>query len=350
MKVVLTLMLCMALTGVFAQHKNYDKIVRPFVEKENFNGTVLVASNGKIEFEKSYGLADRQLHIPLSNSNRYKICSITKTFTTILLLQLYEAGKLKFTDKIGDYLKDYTGEAKDKVTIHHLLTYSSGIPNCEHGKGMEVYQLPVSVDSFITKYCSDSLEFSPGSRFSYDNGAFILLGKIIEQITGKSYAQNLQESILKPLKMNETGLLDDRKIVENLVPSYVFDTDKKEFQNDIPFYIENYGASGAMYSTVEDLLKFDQAIFTDKIISKSTRDLMLTAYPELYNVAYGFWVSDMTFGKVKTVGADRQGSIWGSNTTWLHLIPENKVVIIFSNTNATDINSLREALVNELLK
>ena len=230
-----------------------------------------------------------------------------------------------------------------------MLTYSSGIPNCEHNKGLEVYQKAISADDFIGLYCSDSLAFAPGSRFNYDNGAYIILGKIIEQITGKSSAANLYDKILLPLSMTNTGIITGRKIVKGLVPSYTFDEGLKIFNNDPPYFIENYFSSAAMFSTVEDLLKFDTGIFSDKLIKQETKNKIIISYSELYGVAYGFWVTDVTFGNTKTKAADRQGAIMGSNATWLHLIPENKSVLILSNTNATNINELRTQFVTEML-
>ncbi len=350
MKIIFASFFILTTNLLFCQIKKYESIIQEFVKKDNFNGTVLIASDGKTAFLHSYGIGDRQLKVPISNNSKFKICSITKTFVAVLLLQLYEEGKIKFTDSIGQYLDNYKGPAKNKVTIHQLLTYSSGIPNCEHGKGLEVYQKTISVDNFIDQYCSDSLEFTPGSRFNYDNGAYVVLGKIIEKITGKSFTEILTEKIINPLKLKHTGLLQDREIIEGLIPSYVYDKKNNNFKNDPAYFIENYFSSGAMYSTVEDLLKFNQGIFKGKIIKDETRKLMLKSYPELYGVAYGFWVTELTLGNIKTVGADRQGAIMGSNTTWLHLIPENKTVIIFSNTNATNINELRKLLAIELLK
>jgi hypothetical protein len=110
-------------------------------------------------------------------------------------------------------------------------------------------------------------------------------------------------------------------------------------------YIENYFTAGAMYSTAEDLLKFDNALFNFKILNKKTVELMLTPYPELYGVAYGFWVSENKFGNITSKVANRQGSIWGANANWLHLIDKNKTILIISNTNATNLSELTDQLV-----
>ena len=324
---------------------DYDKLITYYKTSKNFNGVVLAATNGKIDFIKGTGVANRQTLTPVNSSSVFKIASVTKTFTVVLILKLYEQGKIDLNATIGTYLPEYNGEAKDKVSIHQLITYSSGIPNCEGKTGIGVYQSPVSVDDFINKYCSGKLEFEPGKQFSYDNGNYIILGRIIEKITGKSFSQNLKESILAPLNMKNTGLLYHKNIVQGLTETYNIDDSTKVFYKDDPMYIENYYSAGAMYSTAEDLLKLDAGIFQNKLLTKKTVDLMLTPYPELYGVAYGFWVTDTKFGDRTFKVANRQGSIWGANANWLHITDNNKTFVVLSNTNATNLEELTKQLV-----
>jgi CubicO group peptidase (beta-lactamase class C family) len=335
------LLLVLFLINFKAFAQNYDAIVKKY---DTFNGVVLVANQGKIEFLKGFGLANRQENILINPQSKFRICSITKTFTAVMILQLMEAGKLKLSDKISQHLPNYKGEGKDKVTIHHLLTYSSGIENIDQNNE-EMYALKLPVDSILNRYCSGKLVNQSGERFDYKNADYIILGKIIESITQKSYEKVLQENILDKINLKNSGMLSNGKIIKGLVSSYLYEEKSKVFINDDPYWIENFYASGAMYATAEDLLKFDQAIFRNQILSKSSVELMLKSYPELWYVAYGFWVSDNDFAGKKIKCADRQGSISGSNTSWLHLINENKTFIIFSNTDATKINDLRKELV-----
>jgi CubicO group peptidase (beta-lactamase class C family) len=329
----------------FGQTEQFTSVINYYNSERNFNGVSLVATNGKIDYLSGIGIANRQSGTTINSKTKFKIASITKTFTAVLILQLFEQRKLDLKATIGKYLPTYKGEAKDKVTIQNLLTYSSGIPNCEGNTGIAVYQLPISTDSFISKYSSGKLEFEPGKQFSYDNGDYILLGKIIEQISGKSFSQNIKEKILTPLDMENTGMLSTKDIVSGLVATYNIDDSTKQFYNDDPMYIENYFSAGAMYSTAEDLLKFDNAIFKYKLLDKKTVALMLTPFPELYGVAFGFWVTDNKFGNLTTKAANRQGSIWGANANWLHLIDSNKTFIVISNTNATNLQDMTEQLV-----
>ncbi len=329
----------------FGQSTQFADIVNYYNANKNFNGVALVATNGQIDYLAGVGIANRQSGTTINSKTKFKIASITKTFTAVLILQLYEQGKLDLNATIGKYLPNYKGEAKDKATIKNLLTYSSGISNCEGNTGIGVYQSPISTDDFITKYCSGKLEFEPGKQFSYNNGDYIILGKIIEQLTGKSFAQNLKDNILLPLAMDNTNMLATKDIIIGLALTYNIDDSTKIFYNDDPMYIENYFTAGAMYSTAEDLLKFDNALFNFKILNKKTVELMLTPYPELYGVAYGFWVSENKFGNITSKVANRQGSIWGVNANWLHFIDKNKTILIISNTNATNLSELTDQLV-----
>ena len=329
----------------YGQTKQFDEVLNYYNTEKEFNGAVLVATNGQIDYLNAVGISNRQSGSTLNTKAKFKIASITKTFTAVLILQLYQQGKLDLKATIGKYLPNYTGEARDRVNIQNLLTYSSGIPNCEGSTGIEVYQKPISVDDFISKYSSGKLEFEPGKKFSYDNGDYIILGRIIEKLTGKSFAQNVKEKILEPLSMKNTNMLATKDIVSGLAPTYNIDDSTKAFYVDDPMYIENYYSAGAMYSTVEDILKFDNAIFSNQLLDKKTVDLMLTPFPELYGVAFGFWVTDNKFGNITTKAANRQGSIWGANANWIHLIDKNKTFIILSNTNATNLQDLTEQLV-----
>lgn len=337
--------LAIALTTIaFGQKTPFDNIFDYYTAEKNFNGAAVVASNGKIEYLNGAGLANRQNGTKLTSKSRFRICSITKTFTAVLIMQLYEQGEIDLNAPISHYFPEYKGEGKDRITIDELLTYSSGLDNNDQ-RDEAVYTSQMSPDTLIDKYYSGKLLTEPGKKFSYKNGDFVILGRIIEKITGKSYQTVLKEKILDPLQMTNTNYLRNGDIVGSLASSYLFDKTSQTFRNDDPFWIDNFYAAGAMYSTVEDLLKFDQAIFGNKILQKKTVDLMMVSHPELYSVGYGFWITPVKFGTITARAADRQGSISGNNATWIHLIDQDKTVIIFSNTDATNINEMRKKFV-----
>lgn len=326
-----------------AQTNKFSDVVNYYNTEKNFNGAVVVATNGHIDYITGIGLSNRQSGTTINAKSKFKICSVTKTFTAIMILQLTEEGKIDLKETIGKYLPDYTGEAKNKVTGENLLTYSSGIPNCESYIGDDIYIKPVTRDSFIIKYCSGNLQSQPGTTFSYDNGNFVILGKIIEKLTGKSFEENLRQRILIPLNMQNTGMLYNKDIVKGLIQSYLYNDSLKTFGMDKPYYIENFFSAGSMYSTVEDLLKFDQGIFTYTLLKKQTVDLMLTPHKLLDNVGLGFWTSEK-YGLLNTKFCYRPGGIYGSAANWIHVIDSNRTIIALSNTDATDLFDMSRQL------
>ena len=192
----------------FAQDKakQIDDLMRRYVDNGQFNGTVLVAENGKVIFKKGYGLANMEWDTPNEPDTKFRLGSLTKQFTSMLIMQLVEQGKLKLEGKITDYLTDYPKAAGDKITIHHLLTHTSGIPNYTNLPAFKTFNRNRYKPADFLKQFSDlPLEFEPGSAFAYSNSGYFLLGAIIEKVTGKTYEKVLQENIFTPLQMNNTG-------------------------------------------------------------------------------------------------------------------------------------------------
>lgn len=320
--------------------------------RKDFNGAVLIARHGKADYFRYTGIANRHEAIPFSAKTRFRIFSVTKTFTAVLIMQLYEAGKISLDSTIATYLPDYRGEAAHKATIRNLLTYSSGRDLQEMRDILEVYSNDLwPVDTFITRFCSGKLIDTPGTKFNYNNGDFILLGKIIETVSGKSYEAVLKEKILTPLHMENSGLLHHQDIIRGLAEGYAYcDTCPVKFQMPTNFYVDNLSAAGAMYSTPEDLLRFDQGLFNHTLLKKPTVDLMLTAYPKLGDVAFGVWIYPKKFGKVNTVFMERQGGGYGCHSNWVHLPDKDVTLILLSNTDAVDLNKMREAILTAYLE
>jgi teichoic acid D-alanine hydrolase len=342
-QIVTGLLILIFVQLAFGETSEFTKIVESYKTEKNFNGAVVIATDGKIDFIGGVGLADRQSSINITPQSKFKIASITKTFTAVLIMKLHEQGKIDLNATVDKYFPEYKGIGKDKITVRQLLTFSSGIINEGEKSGMLSYKSPLTLDEYIGKYCSGNLEFEPGSKSVYANTEYIILGKIIENITKKSYAEVLQEHILSPLKMKDSGVVNSKKTVSGLVKSYTQNEANKAFEADEPYLIENYFASGAMYSTVEDLLKFDTAIFKNKILQPKTTELMLKIYPDLGNAAFGFWGSD-GYGTFAEKFYYRPGGILGSNSNWIHTIKNKKTIIVMSNTNATNLFELSEKL------
>lgn len=334
--------------------------IREFARQHSFNGTVLVQRNSKELYREGFGVADRAFDVPVQNSTEFRIASVTKAFTAALVLQLREEGKIDLNKTIGFYLPSYTGEARDRVTIHNLLNHTSGMQNFDAGltsydealkTGIEHYQMPFTPDQLVARFCSGKLVNEPGKVFDYNNGEYIILGVIIEKVTGKSFDQVLHERILTPLGMKSTGMTYQHVILNNLATTYMTTDDGKTFANDMPVYPENWYSAGAMYSTSSDLLVFSRALFQGKLLKPESLDLMLK--PGLNDYGFSIWVGFPEFGGKHYRALNRPGGVMGANSSLRHFsgvgFDDTLDVIILSNTNYPDLDGFSYMIGKTLL-
>lgn len=346
-KIQLLLAILMLTTISIGQTQTQNEFIETYSKKHNFSGTILIQKEKKRTYQKSFGYANIPFKVSNNTNTKYKIASITKAFTSVLILQLVEAGKLDLHKPIKTYLPNYTGEAGDKVTIHQLLNHTSGIANIDRNvasaenavkNGIPHYQTPLTTDELLSKYCSEKLVNIPGKVFDYNNADYIILGKIIEKSYDKRFEEVLSEKILKPLGMLNSGMLYQSQITETLAETYFSLNDSKTLRNDLPVYIENWFAAGAMYSTVTDLLKFSKALFGSKLLKKETLELMFTSGLDEYG--YGVWVYNNYNIRGKNFKIiKRPGSIMGSQTMLFHILEANTTIIILSNSATVDLDS-----------
>lgn len=339
-----------------AQTLTLDTTIRDYAREHDFNGTILIQHHNRQIYNQSFGLADRAFNIPVKNDTKFKIASITKMFTAVLILQLYDEGKLDLRATIKTYLPDYSGEGAQKATIHNLLNHTSGIQNFDTIKsydeavknGMEVYQLPHTTADLLTEYASGKLVHEIGKVFDYNNADYIILGKIIEKITGVSYEAALKQRILDPLGMAESGMLYQRDVVRNLANTYWKIDETKPLINDLPVYIENWYSAGGMYSTTADLLKFSNALHGARLLKPQTLSLMLKS--GLDNYGYGLWTASAEIGGKQYKVAHRPGSIMGANAVLLRYLDGGLTIVILSNTNATNIDAFSFLIGRTVIK
>ena len=346
MKILLFLLAAALLFSrdVLAQPATPDGFIAAYAEEHDFSGSILIQKDGKVSFSRSFGLANIPFKVPNTEQTKYKIASITKLFTSVLILQLQEQGKVDLHKTIGTYLPDYAGEGAGKVTLHQLLNHTSGLANFDTVKdfetalrsGIPVYQTPATSDQLLARYCSGKLVNVPGTVFDYNNADYIVLGKILERLHGKTYEEVLREKILQPLGMKDTGMLHQSRILDGLADTYFFRPDLNALVNDLPVYPENSYAAGAMYSTVRDLLTFSNALFGGKLLKQET--LALLTKPGLDDYGYGLWSYDMKVGDRKHRVVKRPGQIMGAQTQLFHFLDEGITVIILSNTGTTDLD------------
>jgi CubicO group peptidase (beta-lactamase class C family) len=341
---------------VFANSKaqKIDELLNIYHEYNRFNGTVLVAQKGEVIFKKGYGYADIEWGIENEPHMKFRIGSITKQFTSMLIMQLVEAKKIKLDARIIDYLPDFRKDTGDRITIHNLLTHTSGIPNFTNIPGFwsDSIRVHYSLDRLVYELCAGDLEFEPGSTFRYSNSNYIILGAIIENVSGKPYEEMLREKILMPLEMENTGIDNFQRIIEDRAAGY--ERRGNVLINASYIYMQNAYAAGAMYSTVEDLFIWDQALYTNKLLGNKYKKKMFT--PFLGNYAYGWGVYKVGFAdntgfnnsedSVKLIA--HSGGITGF-TSLIQRFPEDRYTIILcDNTGSGFLSEISRALRNIL--
>ncbi len=241
-----------------------DDLYKPFQTKYASGVAVLVSQNGKVIYKKAYGYADAEKKTPITPSTKFRIGSITKQFTASAILKLQEEGKLKVTDKLSKYFPDFP--RGDEVTIHHLLTHTSGIHSYT-GKNdfIEKVVKPITNEALLAYFKNDPYDFNPGERYQYNNSGYFLLGYIIEKISGKSYAQYLQDAFFTPLQMKNTGIHSSTLKLENEAKGLT--KENGQYKLALDWDMSWAGGAGAIYSTVEDLYTWNEAVFNGKVLT-----------------------------------------------------------------------------------
>lgn len=318
-----------------------EALIKSFEAREHFSGAVLVAQDGNVLFRKACGLANREWEVPNTVDTKFRIGSLTKQFTSFLIMQLVERGKIDLNGKICDYLPYYRKDSGTKITIHHLLTHTSGLPMFSKNPLPEERLGPCPVREFVEKYCSDDPGFEPGSGFLYSNGGYYVLGAVIESVTGKTYEACLEEMILKPAGMTNTGYDHPEKILPKRASGYGIDNGvlfNARYQNmSIPF------AAGAMYSTVDDFVLWDKALSSGSLLSKRLTETMLTPHVAGENYGYGWYVE-----KGPVTVCSHGGGITQFNCLVVRRIEERVLIVIFSNVYGTRLGAMSKGITNIL--
>ncbi len=325
-----------------------DKLMHLAHAYGQFNGSVLVAEHGKVIYKKGFGFANMEWNIPNQPDTKFRLGSVTKQFTSMLILQLVQQGKLKLDGKITDYLPDYPKKNGDRITIHHLLTHSSGTPNYtdypEFFRTMS--RNPSTPQDFLKVFADSALLFEPGTRFSYSNSGYFILGVIIETITGKPYEQVLQENIFTPLGMNNSGYDHSGTVLNKRAGAY--EKDGPGFINAAYIDMSLPFSAGALYSTVEDLYLWDQALYTDKLLPEKTKALLFKPYIPAFDVSYGYgWgVGNAAIGRTtdSVMVIEHGGGINGFNTLISRIPSEKDLVVLLNNTGGTRLGEMSRAI------
>ncbi len=312
------------------QHaRKIDDYITAWQKLDRFEGSALVAEKGKVIYRKGFGLANREWNIANGPDTIFRLGSVTKQFTSALVLQLAEQGKLKLDAKIRDYIPEYPAKQGDRVTVHHLLSHTSGIPNYTQAVFMQTrVRDRFAPFDLAREFWAKDLEFDPGAKFAYSNSGYHVLGMIIERVAGKSYEKLLHERILDPLGMKDSGYDHNAQLLKRRAAGYRQGATGVEncayLDMSIPY------SAGALYSTVEDLYLWDQALYTEKVLSGKSRDLMFK--PNLSDYAYGWFVGPLTLpGGRKLARTGHGGGIFGFNTLITRFTDDRQLVVLLSN-------------------
>lgn len=342
-------------TGIFnvsygqAKVDKLDKLISTYAEYGKFNGSVLVAEKGNVIYKKGFGLADREWNVPNQPDTKHRLGSITKQFTAMAILQLVEKGKLKLDVPISAYLPDYPKKNGDVITIHHLLTHSSGIPNVTSFPGFSknISRNAYSPVELVKLFADSTLQFKPGEKFAYSNSGYMLLGYIIEKVTGKRYEQVLQENIFTPLMMINTGYDHSRSLLKNRASGYEKNGRLYINANSIDMSVPY--AAGALYSTVEDLYLWDHALYGNQLLRQENMDILFTKHIPSggnYYYGYGWGVGGIPLGstveRIETIG--HSGGIDGFVTQLTRIPSDKSFIVLLNNTGGAPLGEMTNAI------
>jgi len=322
-----------------------DKVLNSLTGREAFTGAVLVARNGEVLLSQGYGLADLDNNLPNTPQTKYRLGSITKQFTAMAILMLQAQDKLNVQDPICRYISVCPTMWQD-ITIHHLLNHTSGIPNFTDFRDYQATKAtPSPPEQTIARFKDKPLDFPPGEQWSYSNSGYIVLGYIIEQASGLPYEAFLQQYIFEPLQMKDTGYdHNDGSLAIGYRGAHGPWREADYIDMTIPY------AAGGLYSTVEDLYRWDQALYTEQLVSKDLVDLMFTPHAKMpiadLSYGYGWAVGKMNNHQVVGHG----GGIEGFATEIRRYIDEKVTIIVLSNRETTGVGRTADLMAQAVFE
>jgi CubicO group peptidase (beta-lactamase class C family) len=323
-----------------------DKLVSRYKEYGYFIGSVLVAKHGTVIYSKGIGDANMQSHTPNTPHTKYGIASLTKQFAAVLVLQQVTEGKIRLDAKLSDYLPWYRKDTGSRMTIEQVLHHTAGLPpdfDWPEFSDSETARQHSEPQEFAEKSCQPALVSEPGTKWNYSNCGYVLLGLVLERATGKLFGQLLQERILDPLGMKDSGMDRNDLVQRGGATGYLRHAGPRYTLGPYIDRSHIYSA-GAIYSTTEDLFRWNQAFSEGGAIPKQIREQVFK--PGLNNWAYGWFVSDIPAGApgAGKVMAEMRGDMPGNYFSWILRYPEQDAVIIVLRNGYGSTERLEENL------
>jgi CubicO group peptidase (beta-lactamase class C family) len=354
MVLFLTLLVTLSLSSTRAQGHlqtqltaEFDRIISSEFKAEEPGGVLLVAQKGRIIYKRSFGMANLELNVPMKREMVFNIGSMTKQFTAVAVLQLMEQGKLSLQDEITKYLPDYPTGGQ-KITIENLLTHTAGVPASapEAMTRLRGEKRLITPQEIIATFKTRPLDFAPGTKMVYSNNGYMLLGAIIEKVSGVSYPEYLEKNLFKPAGMMQTHFGDDYKIIKNRAASYVYSRVESQFLNAANDKVETAYSAGGIQSTAQDIFKWHRALLAYKLIKKESLEKARTEHRlpggKGTNYGYGWFIGDIHGSPIIEHG----GNMGGFMCHAIYLPQEDVFVALFYNFRAP--NRLPEMLAGDL--
>lgn len=306
-----------------------DRLLAETYPADQPGATALIVRNGETVLRKGYGQANLELGVPMQPDMVLELGSVTKQFTSAALLMLQERGQLSVTDEITKYLPDYPTHGQ-KITLDHLLTHVSGIPSYT---GLPEWSAQlrqdITVDQLIAIFKDKPLEFAPGEKWSYNNSAYVLLGAVIEKVSGKTYEDFIEQEIFAPLGMKRSSYANLREIVPGRAAGY--DKEGDRYLNTQYISMSQPYAAGSLISNVDDLALWDQALANGKLLKKESLDRIFTPVKltsgQTTRYGYGWSVWDFEGARIIEHGGD----IFGFSSMLTRVPSEKLLVVILTN-------------------
>lgn len=314
-----------------------EALLQRAAEHGVFSGSVLVAHQGKVIYRAGHGLANREWNQPNRPDTVFRLGSLSKSFTAVAVMQLVQSGKLRLDDAIHAHLPQFPAEYGKQVTIRQLLTHQSGIPNYVRLPGWFEgrYKQPISDAAFLKAITDLPLEFEPGKGRRYSNAGYFILGKIIEAASGMPYTDFVAQHITAPAGMSDTRHDSHTAIIANRAAGYQW-TAAGGYRNEHYLNTEVFVAAASLVSSVDDLLKWDQALYSDTLLNQSSRDILFAAEAPL---SWEVQTRSLADGAktVKTVAYN--GAIMGFSSMFTRF-PEDRYLVVLLSNNGTGYDSL----------
>ncbi|HEX2532458.1 MAG TPA: serine hydrolase [Chitinophagaceae bacterium] len=338
-KYALFLILLVVSVSAVAQtpHQKLEELAAAYHRLEKFNGAVLVAHKGHILLEKGYGYLDAEKGIQHEPGDLFQIGSVTKQFTAALVMQQVEEGRLSLQDRLSKFYPAYPNG--DKITLEHLLSHTSGIFNYTNDAKLMQGSVtrPITEEAMLATFRDKPLDFEPGAQWNYSNSGYMLLGYILQKVTGKPYEQLMRERILQPLGMqhsgfNFAGLSGDRKS-----KGYFRLSGGKGLAAPVVDSTFSF-AAGALYATVGDLYRWERGISTGKVLKPESWKKVFTPVRNHYGLG---WEIDTVYGKTYQAHG---GGIHGFTSYLMRFPEEELVVILLDNTSSGNLTPLAKGM------